>query len=143
MQHGTVLHHVGYVVESIQKAAATFAASLALDWDGRIIHDPLQQVCVSFFQPRSPGNPVFELVEPASQDSPVAGFLRRGGGYHHLCYEVDSLEEQLGIVRENGDLIARMPLPAVAFDGRRIAWVFTRNNMLLEYLERRKPGPGA
>lgn len=133
---GVTLHHVGYVVPSIQGAALGFAASLALDWDGRIIHDPLQTVYVSFFQPRAAGNPVIELVEPEGNGSAVHKFLQRGGGLHHLCYEVDSLEAQLAWTRANRDLIVRQPQPAVAFDGRRIAWVYTRNKLLVEYLER-------
>jgi methylmalonyl-CoA/ethylmalonyl-CoA epimerase len=143
MQKGAVLHHVGYVVASIEKTARGFAASMALDWDGRIIHDPLQTVYVSFFTPTFPGNPVIELVQPASAESTVTKFLERGGGLHHLCYEVDSLDEQLAWTRRNGDLIARAPMPAVAFDGRRIAWVYTKARLLLEYLERRSPEPAA
>jgi len=55
---------------------------------------------------------------------------------HHLCYEVENLEQQLAFCRSQGSLITRPPLPAVAFGGRRIAWVYTKNKLLLEYLER-------
>lgn len=131
-----IFHHVGYVVASIEKSAASFAVSMNLEWSGRVIHDPLQTVRVSFLTPRDPGNPVVELVEPEDGRSTVASFLKRGGGLHHLCYEVDSLDRALACARGNGDLIARPPAPAAAFDGRRIAWVYTRTRMLLEFLER-------
>lgn len=134
--NGVALHHVGYVVASIQGAAESFARSLALEWDGRIIHDPLQTVYVSFFSPKVAGNPVIELVQPEGEDSAVAKFLRRGGGLHHLCYEVNGLDEQLRWTRANRDLIARPPMPATAFEGRRIAWVYTKTKLLVEYLER-------
>jgi methylmalonyl-CoA/ethylmalonyl-CoA epimerase len=130
------LHHVGYVVRSIPQEAETFARSLALDWDGKIIHDPLQTVYVSFFHPTVDGNPTIELVEPEDNGSAVHKFLQRGGGLHHLCYEVASLEKQLEWTKQNRDLIVRRPVPAVAFSGRRIAWVYTRSKLLLEYLER-------
>jgi methylmalonyl-CoA/ethylmalonyl-CoA epimerase len=136
LENGVGLHHVGYVVPSIQGAAEGFVRSLALQWDGRIVHDPLQTVYVSFFEPCAAGNPVIELVEPEGNGSAVHKFLQRGGGLHHLCYEVDSLERQLEWTRTNRDLIVRQPQPAVAFDGRRIAWVYTRNKLLVEYLER-------
>jgi methylmalonyl-CoA/ethylmalonyl-CoA epimerase len=139
-QNGVSLHHVGYVVRSIEKSADSFARSLAADWDGRIIHDPLQTALVSFFRPRQAGNPMIELVEPAGAESAVARFLERGGGFHHLCYEVDSLDRQLAWTRSNGDLIARQPMPAVAFNGRRIAWIYTKQRMLIEYLEREAAG---
>lgn len=129
-------HHVGYVVKSIRQEAEKLVCSLALHWDGKIIHDSLQTVYVSFFQPLVAGNPTIELVEPEDNGSTVHKFLQRGGGLHHLCYEVASLEEQLEWTKRNRDLIVRPPAPAVAFEGRRIAWVYTRSKMLLEYLER-------
>jgi methylmalonyl-CoA/ethylmalonyl-CoA epimerase len=71
----------------------------------------------------------------------VIPFLKRGGGLHHLCYEIDDLEDQLALSRAQGGLVVRQPLPAVAFEGRRIAWVYTRNKLLVEYLERAKRPP--
>lgn len=130
------LHHAGYVLESIANSAAAFAESLAMVWDQRIVHDPAQTVRVSFLHPRTQEDPLIELVEPAGTESAVARFLRRGGGLHHLCYEVDSMEKQLEWTRIRRDLIVRAPTPAVAFEGRRIAWVYTKNKLLLEYLER-------
>lgn len=136
MENDATLHHIGFVVASIQTAAAGFIRSLALEWDERIIHDPVQTVYVSFFRPTRPGNAVIELVEPEGNGSAVHKFLQRGGGLHHLCYEVDSLERQLEHTKANRDLIVHAPQPAVAFDGRRIAWTYTRNKLLVEYLER-------
>ena len=114
---------------------ASFAASLDAKWDGAIIHDPNQVVRVTFLHSNSTADPLIELVEPAGEKSPVLGFLQQGGGLHHLCYQVDNLEEQLRRSRAAGGLVWGAPLPAVAFGGRRIAWVFTRNKLLLEYLE--------
>jgi methylmalonyl-CoA/ethylmalonyl-CoA epimerase len=131
-------HHIGFVVPSIQDAAPGLLDALHAQWDGTIFHDPNQAVRVTFLHSSQPGNPLLELVEPAGEKSPVIPFLKRGGGLHHLCYEVDGLEEQLAVSRARGGLIVRPPLPAVAFGGRRIAWVYTKNKLLLEYLERQK-----
>jgi methylmalonyl-CoA/ethylmalonyl-CoA epimerase len=129
------LHHVGFVVASIAAAAPQFAAMLDSDWDGEIILDPLQAARVSFLQSKVASNPLFELVEPAGKDSRVGKFLERGGGLHHLCYQVEDLDKQLQLSRETGALIVRQPAPAVAFGGRRIAWVFSKTKLLIEYLE--------
>jgi methylmalonyl-CoA/ethylmalonyl-CoA epimerase len=129
------LHHVGFVVASIQDSVQSFAASLDATWDGEIIHDPNQVVRVTFLHGERSADPLVELVEPAGEKSPVLGFLQRGGGLHHLCYQVDNLEEQLQHSRSAGGIITRAPLPAVAFGGRRIAWVYTKNKLLIEYLE--------
>jgi methylmalonyl-CoA/ethylmalonyl-CoA epimerase len=132
----TRLHHVGFVVASIEESVASFAESLALPWQEEVFEDPAQRVRVTFLG--RPGTPQFELVEPNGPDSPVRTFLARGGGLHHVCYEVDDLERRLRQQRAAGGIIVRQPVPAVAFEGRRIAWFYTRTRLLVEYLERRR-----
>jgi methylmalonyl-CoA/ethylmalonyl-CoA epimerase len=82
------------------------------------------------------GDPLFELIEPAHDQSPVYSFAAKGGGLHHVCYVVDKLEQALADARLLGALVTRQPMPAVAFGGRRIAWIYTKNRLLIEYLER-------
>ncbi|HZR56021.1 MAG TPA: VOC family protein [Terriglobales bacterium] len=129
-------HHVGIVVASIEKSIRGFSDSTESEWDGVVTHDPNQGVRVTFLRSTEAANPLIELVEPAGEDSPVVPFLKKGGGLHHLCYEAENLENQLEFVRSKGGLITRQPLPAAAFGGRRIAWVYTKNKLLIEYLER-------
>jgi methylmalonyl-CoA/ethylmalonyl-CoA epimerase len=128
-------HHVGFAVASIKAVGAGFAKSLGAEWSGEIIHDPLQEARVTFLRCGGPGTPAVELVEPTGETSPLHKFLSRGGGLHHVCYEVDSLEAQLEWSRTAGSLIVKKPLPAVAFGGRRIAWIYTPEKLLIEYLE--------
>jgi methylmalonyl-CoA/ethylmalonyl-CoA epimerase len=133
--HHLKLHHVGYVVNDIEKAAAGFAGSVGAHWDGKIVADPLQGARVSFLT-TSPEDAQIELVEPDSAGAPTARFLReRGEGMHHLCYEVRDLTATLQAMRAAGSLLAKPPKPAAAFGGRRIAWLLTPEKLLLELLE--------
>ena len=130
------LHHIGFVVTEIVPAMEGFRLSLNASWDQRIFEDPLQKVKVAFLSTR-PGEPQIELVEPASETSPVRKFLlEKGGGLHHFCYETDDLEAELKLFRSRHAITVRRPMPAVAFGGRRIAWVATRENLLVELLEK-------
>jgi methylmalonyl-CoA/ethylmalonyl-CoA epimerase len=130
------LHHIGFVVSSIQESAEAFIQSLGASWDGKIIFDPVQKVHVSFFQGKNAADPLIELVEPGEAESPVATFLERGGGLHHLCYEVEDLDAHLAFCKLVGTIIIRPPVPAIAFGGRRIAWGVSKKRLLLEFLER-------
>ena len=129
-------HHVGFVVASIPNSVHGFISMLQADWDEEVIHDPNQNVRVTFLKSRRAGDPLWELVEPVDDKSPVHALAAKGGGLHHVCYVVDDLERALSDARSLGALIARQPVPAVAFGGRRIAWIYTRNRLLIEYLER-------
>jgi methylmalonyl-CoA/ethylmalonyl-CoA epimerase len=135
------LHHVGFVVAAIVPAMEGFLRALNASWDEKIFEDPLQKVKVAFLATKT-GDAQIELVEPVGEGSPVRRFLtERGGGLHHMCYETDDLGAELKAFRSRGSMMVRPPVPAVAFDGRKIAWVLTRESLLVELLER-IPGLG-
>jgi methylmalonyl-CoA/ethylmalonyl-CoA epimerase len=130
------LHHIGFVVSSIQESGPSFALALGATWDRKIVFDPIQKVRVTFLQGRNATDPLIELVEPDEPKSPVSRFLERGGGLHHLCYEVKNLQSHMAFCKSFGTIIIRPPVPAVAFGGRRIAWALTKKRLLMEFLER-------
>jgi methylmalonyl-CoA/ethylmalonyl-CoA epimerase len=137
------LHHIGYVVDSIENRIANLAASLAARVVPGIFEDSIQRSRVAFLAlpPWEPQSVQMELVQPASPDSPVTRFLDQGGGFHHLCYEVDHLEAQIKKMKAQHAVLIRSPKPAVAFGGRRIAWIRTaHDSLLIEYLERKLSG---
>ena len=78
-------HHVGFVVASIANSVQDFASMLQADWDKQVFHDPNQGVRVTFLKSRRAGDPLWELVEPADEQSPVQAFAAKGGGLHHVC----------------------------------------------------------
>jgi methylmalonyl-CoA/ethylmalonyl-CoA epimerase len=131
----TRVHHVGYVTASIADSVNEYASATGLIWDGRIIHDPLQMASVAFLGSSDAGSALIELVEPAGHRSPVRKFLEAGGGLHHICLEVADLPMKIDESRAAGCTLVRVPLPAVAFDGRKIAWIKTRSGQLVELLQ--------
>src|ERR1035438_8592337 len=136
---GTRFHHVGFIVSNILQSIDGFQHSLQATWDGKVFDDPIQKVKVTFLSTGA-GDAQIELVEPVGEGSPVSRFLTLGGGLHHLCYEVDDLDLHLSEMRRRRATIVKKPQPAVAFSGRRIAWVITAERLLLEFVERRLPG---
>jgi len=138
MNQSTRLHHVGFVVPSISDGVEGFRECMGADWDREIFHDPLQKAKVTFLRTPCPSDALIELVEPAGERSPVLQFLQKGGGLHHLCYEVEDLDAHLITMRLKGAVVVRRALPAIAFQNRRIAWALTGQKLLLEFLERGK-----
>ncbi len=132
----STLHHVGFVVASAEDSIAPFRNSLAAKSVSEVFNDPLQHASVVFLEPDSSDGVKIELVAPLGPSSPVSAFVKKGGGLHHLCYEVDDLDSELQKARARKQVLIRPPKPAVAFGGRRIAWVVTSEKLLIEYLER-------
>jgi methylmalonyl-CoA/ethylmalonyl-CoA epimerase len=131
------LHHVGHVVNvPLESIVEQWRESVGATTVSAIVHDPIQKVRAIFLQ--LPGSGVqIELVEATGADSPVAAFADRGGGMHHLCFEVEDLEAHMAAMRARKAVVVRRAQPAVAFGGRRIGWMLTRERLLVEYLERR------
>ncbi len=133
-------HHIGVAVERIETAADLVAAL----WNCRIVKgpldDPIQQVTVCFLHSGNPRDPTIELVAPQSAEeskaSPISAYLRKRIGGYHICYEVNNLEESLAKSRNLGCVVIGKPVAAVAFEGRRIAWVYTPDSLLFEMLEK-------
>lgn len=126
------LHHVGIAVRSIVKSAAHYHRMLGISLEGGIVEDEVQNVRVAF---APVGNGAYiEFVEPMSDNSPVDGILKRGGGLYHVCYLVTDINAAIERVRDAGGRLVSGPVPARAFNGRRIAWVYMPDRSLVEFL---------
>ncbi len=127
------LHHVGLVVDDIASKAELYQKSLGIGLTTGVTADPTQQVRVAFAEDEN--GVAIEFIEPSGPESPVSRFLERGGGWHHVCYQVEDLEAAVEGVRQAGGMIVQRPVSATAFDGRRIAFVLTLDGSLVEFLE--------
>jgi methylmalonyl-CoA/ethylmalonyl-CoA epimerase len=133
------LHHIGIVVDNIVEKAALYCNTIPIDFPTEIIHDEIQRVRVAFADVGS--GVAIEFIEPDGEDSPVTRALRRGISLHHICYEVQNLEQAVAQAHAAGSLIICEPVPARAFQGRRIAFVYPPVGDLTEFVEETKLTP--
>jgi len=128
------LHHVGTLVDDIEAATRRLVGRFGYAIESPVIGDPAQTARVRFL--RLPGaDHWLELVTPNGETSKLRNALRKGVTLHHLCYEVADLAAALEHLRDSGMLVVGDPTPAVAFGGRRIAWLMDRHAPLVELLE--------
>ena len=80
------LHHVGYVVQSINEVAHRFAQSICSVVGSSVFQDPLQDAKVTFLASIVQEFPLVNWWNPSPKGIAVINFLKRGGGLHHLCY---------------------------------------------------------
>ena len=118
----TKVNHVAIVVEDIEKALTFWRDALGLTLDH--VEDVPSQKAVVAFMPVGDGE--VELVKPTSADSGAGKFLaERGGGMHHLCFEVDDLAGKLDELKSKGvRLINEAPLE---LPGRRLAFIHPKS----------------
>ncbi len=133
------LHHIGILVADIARASEQMIERFGYVAESAIIEDPIQTARVMFL--RLPGADHWtELVAPNGPDSVLGEALRkRKGGTHHLCHEVADIEAACEHLRGQSMMLVAPPAPAVAFGGRRIAWLMDGDCLLVELVE---SGPG-
>lgn len=128
------LHHIGIAVEDIARAAEDHRRRLGCEPVGGVVHDPVQTALIQFL--RVPGgSTLIELVAPDGPKSKLAAAVKKGGGINHLCYSTDDIEAACRSLAEDGMVVFQDPTPAVAFSGRRIAWLMGEAWYLTELVE--------
>ena len=133
---GFKLRHVGVAVPSLGPATETLSALFGYRVVSGPFDDPIQKVSVNFLTKSDNDATEIELIAPLSQDSPITSMLAKsGGGAYHLCFETADIDQPLVHAKNNGCMIVSPPVPAVAFGGRRIAWIYTRSRQLFELVE--------
>jgi methylmalonyl-CoA/ethylmalonyl-CoA epimerase len=130
------LLHVGVAVPSLGPAAESLARLFGYKLVSGPFDDPIQKVSVEFLAQSAEDTAEIELIAPAAEDSPIRSMLAKdGGGAYHLCFETSDIEAALAHAKAIGCIIVSPPVPAVAFQGRRIAWIYTRSRQLFELVE--------
>jgi methylmalonyl-CoA/ethylmalonyl-CoA epimerase len=130
--HDMRLHHVGVITGNLE-GSINFYTSLGYAASA-IYADPMQKARIVLMQRAY--EPLVELIVPDSPDSPAASWIQRiAVGPYHTCYEVDDLEAIVAFLRRHRLFPVIKPVPAVAFDMRRIVFLWGESSGLLELLE--------
>ena len=126
------IDHLGLAVAKMDQAGAVYEA-LGIPRDG-VEEVAEQKVKVAFYQV---GESRIELLEPTTDDSPVAKYMaKRGEGLHHVAFKVTDVEEALKVLVEKGFRLIDES-PRIGAGGMKIAFVHPKSThgLLIELCE--------
>jgi methylmalonyl-CoA/ethylmalonyl-CoA epimerase len=127
------VHHVAYLTKNIDRKADELCRLLGAKRLTEPVVDPGQGARIVFLDMDGTR---LELIEPYGDDSPVATRVRKSPGLFHLCFEVDDLDETLRRLEATEEAtVIKPPQPAPAIENRRVAFVVTTGNDLIEFVE--------
>jgi methylmalonyl-CoA/ethylmalonyl-CoA epimerase len=127
------IHHLGVAVKSLNKSISHYTESLGWRCITEIIFDPIQNVNIVFMGDEN--EVLYELIEPVDETSPVFNLLKRRTSLYHFCYEVPDIEAKIKDMSGNGFFLISGPVPAVAFNGRKVAFLINQDNLTIELVE--------
>ncbi|WP_321368738.1 methylmalonyl-CoA epimerase [uncultured Desulfuromusa sp.] len=93
------INHIGIAVKSLEDSIPFYRDQLGMNFEGteEVVE---QKVKVAFLQI---GESRIELLEPTTEDSPIAKFLeKKGEGVHHMAYEVEDVSAALTQMKQAG-----------------------------------------
>jgi len=94
------LNHVCIAVRDIEDTLKFYEELFGLEASGDIENIPDQSVRAALIRV---GGSQLELIEPTDPDGPIARFISdRGETVHHLCFEVENLDQKLEDLNELG-----------------------------------------
>lgn len=127
------INHLGIATKDIDEALKFWSDALGLEnVHTEVVED--QKVRVAMLPI---GESRIELLEPASEDSPISKFLeKRGGGIHHIAVEVEDIEAALVQLKAKGMRLIDES-PRVGAEGCLVAFVHpsASNGVLLELVQ--------
>jgi methylmalonyl-CoA/ethylmalonyl-CoA epimerase len=126
------INHIAIAVKDVEESLKFWRDAMGLQVDH--IEDVPSQKSEVVFIPV--GDSEVELVRPTSADSGVAKFVEeKGGGMHHLCFEVDNIDEMLTQLKERG--VRLINETALELPGRKMAFIHPKstNGVLVELYE--------
>ena len=127
------IDHLGIAVRSITEAKTFYEKVLGLVCEGEETVES-QKVKTAFF---AVGEVHIELLEPTSEESPIAKFLEKNGeGIHHVAYRSDNIAGQINQARESGcRLIHETPIEGAG--GKLVAFLHPKSThgVLTEFCE--------
>lgn len=126
------INHIAIAVKDVEESLKFWRDAMGLKVDH--IEDVPSQKSEVVFIPV--GDSEVELVRPTSPDSGVAKFVEeKGGGMHHLCFEVDNIDEMLMQLKEKG--IRLINEVALELPGRKMAFIHPKSTsgVLVELYE--------
>ena len=120
----------------MNEAIAYHRETFGLEPLGEPVIDPIQKVEVVSLGVGYGEAITIELIKPISEDSPVQKFLKKGGGLHHLSFEVEDIKHAVDDFRTKGALILGEIVPSARYGSIPSVWIYTRSKELIEIMER-------
>ena len=112
------LHHIGLVVQNINESLGEIANFLSFESISLPTIIGSQKVNICFLKTN---NVYIELIEPTEENSPITIFAKEGGGFHHLCFEVDDIQQEIDRMVKNGAHLVVAPVKG--FEDRLLAFL--------------------
>ncbi|WP_395303171.1 VOC family protein [Pectobacterium polonicum] len=127
------LHHFGFLSKKINETVNTFIL-LGHKTISDIIRDDIRGVDIVFLTSNT--NELIEIVSPYTENSIVNNLIKKSSNsLYHIAYSVDDIDENIFNLQHKGFILIDPPKPAIAFNGKKVAFLISSNVGMIELIE--------
>lgn len=127
------IDHICFAVKNISEGVSYWESVFGYTQMTEVIVNTLQKVRVTFLSKED--SLLVKLIEPLSDNQSLVNFINRGGGFHHLCFRVGNMNEQIIELKEKGLIMLVPPQPGEAFNNHDIAFLLARYGLNIELID--------
>jgi methylmalonyl-CoA/ethylmalonyl-CoA epimerase len=128
-----IIDHICFAVKNLNDGIASWESMFGYKQMTRILENSRQKVKVTFLN--KPGSLTIKLIEPLESNQSLLNFVNRGGGFHHICFKCDSLEDKMSELTGKGMITLVPPQPGEAFNDHNIAFMLARSGINIELID--------
>ncbi len=98
-----------------------------------IVINSLQKVKVVFLKKKN--SLTIKLIEPLEDNNSLINFVTRGGGFHHICFRCDNIDDGMKDLKNKGLITLVPPQPGEAFNNKNIAFLLAKYGINIELID--------
>ena len=127
------IDHICFAVKNLDEGIAYWINVFGYRQMTEVVQNSLQKVKVVFLS--KDDSMLVKLIEPLEDNLSMINFVNRGGGFHHLCFRVENMAEQLHELAGKGLLTLVQPQPGEAFNNHDIAFLLAKYGLNIELID--------
>jgi methylmalonyl-CoA/ethylmalonyl-CoA epimerase len=128
-----VIDHICIAVKDIEEGIAYWEKVFGYKQMTGIVVNSLQKVKVAFLIKEN--SLTIKIIEPLKENLSLVNFVSRGGGFHHICFKCDNINDGLKELKEKGLITLVPPQPGEAFNNHDIAFLLARYGLNIELID--------
>jgi methylmalonyl-CoA/ethylmalonyl-CoA epimerase len=128
-----IIDHICIAVKEIGEGIAYWEKVFGYEQMTGIVVNSLQKVKVAFLKKEN--SLTIKIIEPLEENLSLVNFVSRGGGFHHICFRCDNINDELKELKEKGLITLVPPQPGEAFNNHDIAFLLARYGLNIELID--------
>jgi methylmalonyl-CoA/ethylmalonyl-CoA epimerase len=127
------IDHICFAVKNLPDGIAYWDQVFGYKQMTKIVENTLQRVKVTFLKKED--SITIKLIEPVEGNLSLLNFVNRGGGFHHLCFKCENVDEGIAELKGKGLLTLVSPQKGEAFNNHNIAFLLARYGLNIELID--------